>query len=1343
MAYIGILLTAERKEAMGYRELYTAANMAGEDYNISDKGLSITPAEIHVQVRPGGTVEGQFVVAGPAEIALTGFLTSDDFHMQLRRDHFAGNPDRISWRFDARSLKEGDVVEGTIGIVSNRGEYEVPFKAEAVLPQIEGKEVQEIKNQNSAAERLQSLADEDWGSAVRLFYRKEFQESLMTEEERMLYRGLSRYPGNEQNVEEFLIAACGKEPVEYSTDVKEIRTEILDIGRSERTARERYSTERTAQERYSQERNSAGRTIRERGGSERVSQARNQSDTSEYRIPIKRTGWGYTKLRVTMIGSFLSPNVSYVESEDFLGDTCSFQYRVDKYKLHAGRNFGRIILKSPYQEISIPVEVQYRRRGDQRARQERESRRAILEIMRHYERLHLSWAGAGSNAESGSGKDSYARSGAGKDSTRKGSGGNGSAGLDEGEWLRQADELVRRLTFLRRDSVLPRLYAAQLMLMQNRIHNAVMELEGVRRRLAGAGPDEVLEMGHTQYKGETEVEYCYRQFLTALAYNDADIYTPRVGRILRERYRKNPSNWRIAWMMLQLLPEYAPGNAGRWNFLKKQFLNGCRSPIIYLEAWDMIAADPEYLNLQEDRRTGRYGGDAFERQVLLYALRKGLLGTEIMKSVLERCDRRRDFPRSLFHVLTKAYEQEKMRSLRTEIVRCICGLLIRSGHTEPEYFIWYSRAVERGVKTARLYDFYLQSLPEDYNGVIPDSVIRNAGRGGMLTSAGRAYYYRYLYQARREYPAVYEECREDIRNFLAAQIADHKMNENLAVLYRAALKDPEICPDNAGDLTKLSYLSHLRTTHLSMKKAAVVYAKSSRERAYPIEKGNCILPLYGEENRIFLEDEHQNRFTASVPYTCDRMMDPVQVPDPVSLQEMSDLPFALEISGASADSFEVTEDTLQYCEILVRSAGIDPAYRTRLKLRLLTFYEKKGDMERLRAMAGTIRPEDLETEARTETIAMLCRCGMYREAADWICGSGAGSCPAALLAETALGLKSLSGEEKSRQSDAGRIAWAAFTRGSAKRPILELLLETYDGLTSDLVRIRNAAVEAADEGEESDPLVVTSEDRLLSQILFSGDMIEDQELLLLREYERGGTHRSLAGAGIAQYCHYVFADWHKMGQEIMKLITDADQDGMSVEPICKLAFLKSLSERTEGFSEREGETAERFLNSLVKQEIVFPFYRRFTGTGPGLRLYDRETMIEYHNPAGVRGARGHVVIHCSIDRGGKQEPFVAREMKEMVRGFYVSSFFLFYGEQIHYFITDDPEEKNFVESGTIGQDVLMDISENDRFAAIDRISSAAARRDRAQTAQLLADYSKREYLTKELFGSEEDSDALY
>ena len=104
---------------------------------------------------------------------------------------------------------------------------------------------------------------------------------------------------------------------------------------------------------------------------------------------------------------------------------------------------------------------------------------------------------------------------------------------------------------------------------------------------------------------------------------------------------------------------------------------------------------------------------------------------------------------------------------------------------------------------------------------------------------------------------------------------------------------------------------------------------------------------------------------------------------------------------------------------------------------------------------------------------------------------------------------------------------------------------------------------------------------------------------------------------------------------------------------------------------------------------------------------------------------------------------MAREMKEMVRGFYVSSFFLFYAEQVHYFITDDPEEKNIVESGTIGQDARIDLIQTDRFAQIDAICRAADRREREKTAELLREYTKKEYLTKTLFGTEEESNVIY
>ena len=727
--------------------------------------------------------------------------------------------------------------------------------------------------------------------------------------------------------------------------------------------------------------------------------------------------------------------------------------------------------------------------------------------------------------------------------------------------------------------------------------------------------------------------------------------------------------------------------------------------------------------------------------MLLYAIRKELLDPQTMESVLERSDRRREFSRSLYRILTTAYGQERMRGMQPAILKSICTLLIRGNKTGPEYFVWYSRAVDKELSLMRLSECFLQSMPEDYEGVIPDIVMRNTFRGSMLSNGSRAYFYRYLYQNRERYPDVFRQCAENIRSFLEVQILEHRMSDNLAALYTAALTDAQIRPQNAGDLTKLSYLSHLRTTHLYMKRAVTIYAQSSKERTYPIENGNCVLPIYGEDNRIFLEDAQHNRYTASVPYTCDRMMDPVQAPDQVSVQEMTDLPFALEISGAAGESFEVTDETLQYCEILVRSSGIAPSYRIRLKLRLMDYYERTGDQEKLRAMAGTLEPGDLSADDRVRTIGIMARCGMYAEAAEWLEAGGADQCPAELLAAAALGAAADAEEDARKLEQAGKIAWAAFERGDHRRDVLALILHSFDGLTEDLLRVRDTILEFAENDE--DPLLTAAEDRLLSQILFSGEMAANQEDLLLRQYRRGDSHRVLAAAGISQYCHYVFAEWRSMDSDIMKLITMADREGHALPAICRLAYLKTLADRTDSFTEGEADTAKRFMISLLREEIVFPFYRQFAGAGPALRLYDRETMIEYHNPAGVRGARGHVVIHCALERGGRQEPFMAREMKEMVRGFYVSSFFLFYGEQVHYFITDDPEEKNIVESGTIGQDARIDLAQTDRFAQIDAISRAAALREREKTVQLLSEYTKKEYLTSALFGAEEENDVIY
>ncbi len=59
-----------------------------------------------------------------------------------------------------------------------------------------------------------------------------------------------------------------------------------------------------------------------------------------------------------------------------------------------------------------------------------------------------------------------------------------------------------------------------------------------------------------------------------------------------------------------------------------------------------------------------------------------------------------------------------------------------------------------------------------------------------------------------------------------------------------------------------------------------------------------------------------------------------------------------------------------------------------------------------------------------------------------------------------------------------------------------------------------------------------------------------------------------------------------MDPVIMKLILASDREEKTVPAICRLACLKSLSDKEDGFSEEEGEAVQRFLSSLLREEIV-------------------------------------------------------------------------------------------------------------------------------------------------------------
>ena len=256
-----------------------------------DRGaLEFSEQRIEIRLLPDETAEGSFKITGPGDRQVEGTVSSTELRMQVLTPSFSGSGDTISYRFDSAHLVNGDVLHGDFRILSNRGEYMLPFVVSVDMGHVEST-LGNIRN----LFHFTNLAKTDWKEALDLFLSDQFEEILTGHDAKFIsvYRGLKQSPDKGHALEEFLLAARKKQPVEYLPEQTEVRLEAPDV-----------ETEET--------------------------------------LSVSRNGWGHTALQVESDGAFLKPEKLTVSEKDFVGNTCRFRFRIDPLKMHAGNNYGAL-----------------------------------------------------------------------------------------------------------------------------------------------------------------------------------------------------------------------------------------------------------------------------------------------------------------------------------------------------------------------------------------------------------------------------------------------------------------------------------------------------------------------------------------------------------------------------------------------------------------------------------------------------------------------------------------------------------------------------------------------------------------------------------------------------------------------------------------------------------------------------------------------------------------------------------------------------------------------------------------------------------------------------------------
>ncbi len=1171
--------------------------------------LMFSSDRIDLALAPGALFEGIFTVFGSGSEGAYGYITSTDRRMECLVSEFNGSEETIGYRFHGEYLKDGDVVDGAFRFISNLGEYELPFAIRVEEPPIEV-ETEKILNLNHFA----SLAGRDWEEALRLFYSKDFVKLLVGNDRKYTesYRGLSERPGNQHNMEEFLIACGKKRKITYS-----MRENELSVA--------------------------------------------NPSEMLELSVTVCKDGWGYTKLKVSTEGDFVFTEKEVITDDDFLGNQCTIPVYIDNRQLHRGRNFGCVKISCAGCMLEVPVKVMVGASlgAYQSARIVKEQ--MIIEILDCYQQYRLKLI-AGTT------------------------------------WLDRTAALVERLVAMNDKDVAARLFQAQMLVMQERSHEASWVLT------------HVMELMERQKEVEPAA-MAYYLYLTTMVNRDGE-YVRRATAQVEDIYRRNRGSWKVAWLLMFLTPQLRRDPAVRWSFLERQFQQGCTSPIWYLEALLTLTGNPALL-----RKLGEY-----EIQVLHYGARKGVLSADLKEQFLYLAGRFREFSPVLLRLLILCYEKEADERVLQEI----CAQLIKGGRTDKESFGWYELGVEKELRITRLYEYYMMSMDISKECTISRKALMYFAWQSSMDYEHTAYLYRYVLMHRQEYGELMQQYSQRMERFVADQILKGHMNRDLAYLYQELLTPSILSGQLARGLSKLLFVHRIviesgESGNLS---GVVVYRPDlSKVWRYPITNGYAWVPLYSDKDAVFLEDTEGNRYLTGISWRKEKLIDPVPflegISKYISPQKQSDVEFDKYLWDRCRKQSVLSADVVERGRRLISASEVSDFVKGRTQMRLLYHYRDNEDPKGFHAYLEEISWEVLDTSSRIEVLRLLVRQEQMQKAYEWLSRFGPeGMDTGALVRLCAWFIRQTQNAEDVVLTEA---AMYAFRQGKYDGDVLRYLVLYHQGPLEELEQIRKAAL-----SYNVDTFQLC--ERMLVQMMFTGVMIEER-MEVFGSYLFEDAKHQVVSAFLSGCASEYLLKGEARDAQIFREIGRMHRQGEGVSDVEKLAFLKYYAEEGPGRDSDQEETLQEFMQELMGDGIRLSFYRKISCCERLWRTFDDKTIVECQAALGSK-----VMIHYSIRQAdGTEGKLCMEEMTPAPGGIFFKEFVLFFGESVQYYFTKEQERQK-----EITQSFLLSCKEPDenctgRFGLINEILKSASLDDYESMDNGLEDIYHKEYLSNRLF----------
>ena len=1059
--------------------------------------LVLAPERVEASVPAGEVIRGEILVSSGNNLHIKGLVYSSHERVRVVNSAFGGLRNRIIYEVNVGFSEHGDEIKGSFYLVTNGGEREIPYSL-----RVQAGDSGEVLGNLKTPRDFAVLAKKDLEKALRMFEYQDFTEAPFMQDSRVrtIYDGLKGRAGRRNLLEEFLVALQVKEPVKLTL---ETGTRIYE----------------------------------------------NLTGIAEDYIDIAAGTWGYVSADITVDAPFIELGTFRITDQDFVQGRCRVGYRIVPSRLHRGRNFGCIRVKSLREEFLISVEAEGHHGSGSTERESGSDRFMDHGSLYKYLSLRLDYE----------------------------------AGVYEPALL--LNQMMKETEHLRADfpgDARAKLIQAELLILNGREDNASLALDDAR--------------DHVLAHREKQVElYCFYQYLR-LEIKPSVQQKESLVRYIRKLLWEDGEIRPYLFLMLVKLDETMAQNPLElYRSMASLFNQGCCSPFLYASACRLMEAHPDlFVRL----------GD-FEIQTLYLGVQKGIVSrVTALKAAglaLGLKHYRKQLVERLFTKLYQTYEEQ-------EILEAVCSLLIKGDCKEKDAFAWYEKALEQGVNLTRLYEYFLYSLPEDYGHLLPKEVLLYFSYDKDLDGHSRQMLYRNILEYMNPSAELYQNYTRHMEQFAMEQLFQSRINRSLAVIYEHMIYKDMIDSRVARVLPGILKSCRIRCGDSRMKYVIVRYEELEDEEAFMLEDQSAYVPLFSERSVLLFQDAYGNRYLDVKHWKVSVMDRPellAQCYEVYPDHPMLKLSECRDIVNRGVE----TDEEAALLEEIVTQMHLSPAFEGRLMQAVTDYYcqkaseDKDGDGVFNCAYLVQIDKKPMAVRQRQQICETLISQNYMREAYNMIrdYGSQYISTPRLMKLCTKTILMNLFDQDDLLLG----LSHQVFCQGCYDSVILDYLCEHFNGTVSQMYEV---LIQGVREHVETYDL----EERLLGQMLFTG-CCDQMDSVFELYMKRKTTKEMVVKAYFTQKSVQYFLEEKDMDQRVFEYLKQAvgntfDKDRMPTIYLLALTRYFSTLDKVDG---GDAELLKTMTSLLLEEGLVFPYTRELSKHIPVPEDIMDKAMVEY------------------------------------------------------------------------------------------------------------------------------------